>query len=272
MIFGSGTTATAVNEAGDVAGYSGFVADNPQGYILRGFRYTASGGVVAITEDGIDSAAWAINDTGIVSGETQIKAMILSPANEMTTYPWGSFRSILFGVNNAGQFTGFSYLPNMTAIRYSGTGEPQALGVLPGAQYDSSAGLAIDDLGRVVGVSYTVVRDFWNAGHAILFTDLDGLRDLNELMISGPFATLTQATASNGTTIVGYGFLPDGFKIPLFAIGRGWSTRSRDSLLTTIRPLRTASINAATSSDELSETGATTPAPSFTRTKGGCTT
>jgi RHS repeat-associated protein len=230
LSFGGGTTATAVNEAGDVVGYSGFPAQNPLGYILRGFRYTASSGVVPITEDGVDSTAWAINDTGVVSGETQYKAMILSPTNDMTTYAWGSFRSVLHGVNNAGQFTGFSYLPSMTAIRYSGTGQPQPLGVLPGPQYDSSAGLAIDNLGRVVGVSYTVDRGFWNPGHAILFTDLNGLQDLNDLAVGGPFATLSEASASNGSTIVGHGYLPDGVSIRAFRYREGGDVAAIEGL------------------------------------------
>jgi probable HAF family extracellular repeat protein len=119
------------------------------------------------------------------------------------------------------------------AIRYSGTGQPEQLGILPGAQYSGSSGLAIDNLGRVVGVSNTVTRPlgWWDVGHAFLFTDAGGLRDLNELATSlGPFATLSQANASNGTTVVGHGFFPDGITIHAFRYQEGGAVTDIGSL------------------------------------------
>jgi probable HAF family extracellular repeat protein len=148
-----GSTATAVNASGQIAGYS-YVSGPGD----RSFRY--SGGVMSDlgTLGGSlgFSYAWAINDSGEVAGRANYGGGL-----NFTAYRYsggvmsdlgtlGGNNSQAEGINNAGQVVGHSYVTGNSAyhaFRYSG-GVMSDLGTLGGT---NSTAFGINTAGKVVG-------------------------------------------------------------------------------------------------------------------------
>ena len=223
IAFGSGTTATAINEAGDVVGYAGFPAANPQGFIVRGFRYTAVGPVAALTGEGVPSMGLGINDAGVVAGSWNINAMIVSPTGEITTYPWGVYASNLWGVNESGQFAGWALSTQPPGCSVFSPWRAGAARRVAGTPVLGKPGPGHRQPRRVVGVSILNSGAGWDVGDAFVFNGVGPLQKLNDLVVGGStsFARLSLANATNGNTIVGHGMYHDGFIVKAFSYREG---------------------------------------------------
>ncbi len=137
--------ATAINSAGQVAGYGSTLA------------YLYSGGTSGTTTPlntlgGSYSVAWALNDDGQVAGEAQVTDgnyhafLYNGTMNDLGAL--GGDTSEAYGVNIAGQVVGVS---NYQAFLYNGTMQP--LGFLLGG--NDSVARGINASGTIVGWSNT---------------------------------------------------------------------------------------------------------------------
>jgi probable HAF family extracellular repeat protein len=204
---GDESFATAVNDAGQVVGYS---------QLLNNAAYHAflwQGG--AMTDLGTlsgNSYAYGINAQGQVVGYSYLPGnaayhAFLWQGGAMTDLgTLGGGYSVARGINAQGQVAGFSYLSGNSAahaVLWQG-GAMTDLGTLGG-----SLGFAfgINDQGQVVGYSYLPGNSTY---HAFLWQG-GVMTDLNSLLSNDAGWTLTVATAVNpGGQIVGYGTDPDG--------------------------------------------------------------
>ncbi|SRR5258708_6394574 len=94
----------------------------------------------------------------------------------------GGNLSNAFGINDAGQVVGMSYVTKQNglthAFLWSASTGLQDLGTLPGG--NSSSANAINNLGQVVGCS-TISTNNTVPGHAFLWTPSGGMQDLGTL-------------------------------------------------------------------------------------------
>jgi probable HAF family extracellular repeat protein len=178
---GSASGANAINNSGQVVGYS-YIAGTSgdrHAFLYSGGTMTDLG-----TLGGRSSSAEGINDMGQVTGQAQdltktLKAFLYSGSGMINLGTLGSFSQGI-GINNAGQVVGNSYDSTVTishAFLYSG-GALMDLGTL-GGSYSIADG--IDSKGHVVGQSYTTGDAAYHA-----FLDACGVMyDLNDLVTSG---------------------------------------------------------------------------------------
>ena len=195
----SGSVALAINHLGQAVGYS----SGPPG--VRPVVWTPTGAIQALPMlPGCDSArGFAINDRGDVAGVCDTPAgrrAVLwegSAVQDLGTLP-GDTSSEALSINANGVIVGSSGDPEAehhAVLWPSGGGPIQDLGTLPDGT--SSRALAVNPRGEVVGTSES------RAGvHAFLWTERDGMQDLNELLALRSGFVLIQAVAISARGVI----------------------------------------------------------------------
>ena len=216
MLDGSGSTAFAINNAGQAVGESA-----PHAGSVSDAALFDNGGVTDLWTWG---SANAINDNGQIVGEQTIgvsaqngvKAYSLLYHNGTVTnigslpapYNYGGEA---FGINNSGQVVGLSWnLGESVAHAYIyGNGTMTDLGLLPG--FNNAQAVAIDNNGEVVGVLSPSMGSAERDRHAFMYSN-GTMYDLNSLLDdSGADWTLNVANSVNDHgAIVGEGINPSG--------------------------------------------------------------
>jgi probable HAF family extracellular repeat protein len=145
-----------------------------------------------------ESAAYAINDEGEVTGESSAYAFIYRNGQMQQIGPFGSQG---LGLNNADQVTGYFNLPEFCChtFLYS-DGQFQDLGTLGG---DFSRASGINNAGQVTGTSQTQQGTL----HAFLYTD-GQMFDVNDLIdpTLGLMMSTGLAVSDNGD-VAGFGLV-----------------------------------------------------------------
>ena len=201
---GGASFAYGINASGQIVGYSG--ADS-----YRAFRYSAGTGMTDLgTLNGSGSFGYGINDAGHVTGcswtpDSTLHAVLWNDTDPMLDLgTLGGTQSCGMSINAAGQVAGWSWIAqdsNQHAFRSSPPAGLQDLGTLGGG--DSGAN-GINDDGTVVGWSTGATGD----RRAFVFTDTEGMVDLNDRIDPALGWTLTDAAGINaGGQIVGIGML-----------------------------------------------------------------
>jgi probable HAF family extracellular repeat protein len=181
--------ATAVNAAGDIAGYAFVTA-------LRA-RVWTSGGALELPMDAPSSAA-AINDSRVVTG------LVVTGAGRSAAFRWtlgvgaqtlptlGGGSAEGRGINNAGDIVGDSYRSGQAheiATWWKPGGEVVDLGTLGGAK---SSAADVNNKGQIVGYSEIA----GGARRAFLYVG-GVMTDLNSLLVPGTGWVLLSANAIN---------------------------------------------------------------------------
>jgi probable HAF family extracellular repeat protein len=184
------TTVTAINNLGQVAGYSP-APDSPEGtghaVVWTGTTPTDLGSLAGANGS---SYAYGINDSGQVAGYSDtpsagiIAAVRWTNGTPETLDNLGGYNiSYGYAINASGQVVGNSY-SNVTgdeeAVLWNGT-TPTGLGTLGGA---TSYAYGINDSGEVIGMSLT------SADASTAFLYIDGtMYDLDSLLLPGSDVT-----------------------------------------------------------------------------------
>jgi probable HAF family extracellular repeat protein len=187
---GPGSRATAVNNAGQVVGFSD-LPTGPTG-LRHAFLWTSSGGMQDLGSIGQslgESFALDINDAGQIVGWTRevpdgaLRAFLWTQGAGMQDL--GSLgpnaNAMASGINNAGQVVGQSGLaaPSSAAshaVLWTPGQGMQDLGTLGGS---ISEAVAINSAGQVVGWSWASDTAPWTS--AVVFTPGQGVQDLGTL-------------------------------------------------------------------------------------------
>jgi probable HAF family extracellular repeat protein len=182
---GANTYATAINNAGEVAGGNG------------GAFVVVDGEVQSLaTLAGIEwSAAYGINNAGEVVGSGQLangtfRGLIWNPDGSVALLgTLGGSSSEATGVNSSGEVVGFASLANGYVNAFStADGALIDLGTLG----ESSYAYGINDSGEIVGYSYLADGD----QHAFLYYD-GSMLDLNSLLPANSGWVLEEALGIN---------------------------------------------------------------------------
>ena len=193
------SVALAINHSGQAVGYS----SGPPG--VRAVVWTPAGAIRALPMlPGCDSArGLAINDLGDVVGVCDTvsgpRAVLWEgdAVQDLGTLP-GHGASEALSINANGVIVGSSGDPEAqhhAVLWPSGGGPIQDLGTLPDGT--SSRALAISNRREVVGISEASAGD-----HAFLWTEQDGMQDLNGLLTSRFGFVLTQAVAISAQGVI----------------------------------------------------------------------
>jgi probable HAF family extracellular repeat protein len=156
---GSNSTASGINDKGDVIGSSYNTA-----YALRSTTWPAGGAPVElpILSNATTSEGMAVSSTGIIVGKSQLidyseHAMLWSSATSMPIDlgTLGGFNSVAYGVNSAGDAVGNALVldnSTMHAVLWPASNHVTIdLGTLPGGTYSEAKG--INAAGVIVGNS-----------------------------------------------------------------------------------------------------------------------
>jgi probable HAF family extracellular repeat protein len=195
----SSSIAFAINRPGQAVGYS----SGPTG--VRAVIWTPAGAIQALPMlPGCDSArGLALNDGGDVVGACDTvsgpRAVLWEggAVQDLSTLP-GHGSSEALSINANGVIVGSSGDPEAqrhAVLWPSGGGPIQDLGTLPDGT--SSQALAINIRREVVGISEASAGD-----HAFLWTEPDGMQDLNGLVTSRFGFVLTHAVAISAQGVI----------------------------------------------------------------------
>ncbi|NOT84325.1 MAG: HAF repeat-containing protein [Methylococcaceae bacterium] len=177
---GDFSTATAINNAGQVTDYSQ-TTTSPTGH-GNAFVTNSSG---QMTDLGNDTQGWAINDAGQVTGSVSsvtdgnynYHAIVINSNGQMTDLgTLGGDRSSGWAINNAGQVTGTAQITDGSdhAFVTDSNGQKTDLGTLGGSQ---SHGRAINNAGQVAGEAETADGSI----HAFVTNSSGQMTDLGTL-------------------------------------------------------------------------------------------
>jgi probable HAF family extracellular repeat protein len=217
----SPTRGSAINEAGEVAGYYTLCG------IGNGEAFYWDGGPDLITLErppgAVEAAAWGINDEGVIAGTMNIAGIgdraFVHDGTEFIDLgvPPGAEVSVGAGINNRGDVVGKWGL-GIQAFLYRD-------GVMTDLTADlgtsQSEAMAINDSGQVVGgMGTSLIQDghafIWNDGNV---TDLGvipkgftakaaAINNLGHVVGSGRISTTTEAFLWDGRTMINLGTLP----------------------------------------------------------------
>jgi probable HAF family extracellular repeat protein len=152
---GSWSAAYGINAPGDVTGYG----DTSNGH-FRGFVWTPGGGMTMLgTLGGLDSYGMAINDNGVVAGQSSTAAgyiqAFISTASGLTGLgTLGGTSSYAYGIDNAGAVVGYSTMGDgsLHAFVYGNGIMLDLNGLVPAnSGWLLNAAYAIDNAGEIVG-------------------------------------------------------------------------------------------------------------------------
>lgn len=193
------SAALAINTSGKAAGWS----SGPTG--VRAVTWSPAGAIQAlpILPDSNSCRGLAINDNNDVAGVCEtasgphavLWAGGTGTAKDLGTLP-GGFESAVLSINNNGDIVGSSgdtEGEHHAALWPGGGRGVQNLGTLPNRI--SSQALAINNRNEVVGVS--AASGDGGDEHAFLWTERDGIQDLNDLLTPNSGFVLTHAIAIN---------------------------------------------------------------------------
>jgi hypothetical protein len=228
-----------VNALGQAAGDADILAD---GYwhaflYLPQPAYGFSAGMVEAPQLAVRAKAWAINDHGVIAGESRAGPSALAPLAVLWTPAGGSFTitslasmggasSIAYGINNLGQVTGWlqTPLPANESHAFLYLPEPAyglpAGGTLITQGFPGSVGNDINDLGEVVGRGWGgwpmiwLPQPAWGLPAGITLFPVEDMFDQETLDAHGFVATYSaEFTAIGGGAAVGYAtfVIEDGF-------------------------------------------------------------
>jgi len=202
-----------INNHGQVTGYS-FLPDAAY-YEYRAFIWTEATGMQNLgTLGGASSIGEDINDVGNITGGSETTGgefhamlhdgMMHDLGTLGGTYSYGRRN------NDTGQVTGISYTTGDAEI-HAFLWTPEAPNGNSGTMYDLgtldgglSYGYGINESGDVVGAAYTAD----NALHAFLYTECNGMVDLNTLVTAQSGWELANAVAINDAgQITGWGWI-----------------------------------------------------------------
>ncbi|MGH8576394.1 MAG: hypothetical protein ACREXX_04970 [Gammaproteobacteria bacterium] len=195
----NGSVAFAINQPGEAVGFS----SGPTG--VRAVVWTPAGAIEALPmlPGCASSRGLAINDRGDVVGVCDTAAgpravlWEVGAVQDLGTLP-GDRSSEALSINANGVIVGSSGDPEAqhhAVLWPSGGGAIQDLGTLPDGT--SSRALAINHRREVVGISEARTGD-----HAFLWTEQDGMQDLNELLTSRFGFVLTHAVAISAQGVI----------------------------------------------------------------------
>lgn len=182
----------------------------------KAFIWDLNNGMQSIgTLGGNFSEAQAINDNGQIVGSSTTsfgyqKASLWDEINGISDLgALGHNASKAFDINDSGQIVGQTRINWSTQHRaafWDASGSIQDLGALPGG-YSEAYGINVS--GQVVG--YSVTDNGPNSGAAIVWDEVNGVRNLNDLVDLASGWNINTATAINNSgQIVGYGSLDGG--------------------------------------------------------------
>lgn len=167
---GTQSRALGINNSGVVVGRSGISTSSSfqQAFVNNGSMVNIHSGL-GVT--GGDSTAWAINDSGQVTGYARTTSTGPSSGFRYTSGTATLFNSLLsadrsFGVdiNSSGDVAGYYYTttPVLSSFRYSASGVMTTLPTLGGT---NGQAFGINDNGDIVGTAEVTGNTAWHAFH-----------------------------------------------------------------------------------------------------------
>jgi probable HAF family extracellular repeat protein len=191
----------------------------------RAYLWTDRRGMVLLSGQQYQGAAWDINDNGWIVGissmawpSTQHHAVLWTEVGKMLDLDLGTMKlnSQALGINNLGEVVGVSsndfnadqefldYRFDHSCVAFIWT-KQHRMSPLPKLGGDAGCAHAINDKGQVVGWSYTKE----NKVHAFVWTSRNGIKDLGTL----PGAAVQESVAyniNNPGQVAGYSIAKDG--------------------------------------------------------------
>ena len=203
---GQSSFAYSINQSGQIAGQAQTASGTWHGVI-----WTITGSAIDL---GAGFAPLAINNEGLVGGKSNqtLQPALYNLSSGSATDPptLGGAQGQVEAMNDDGLVVGFSDTPTSShGFLYDiNTGALTDLGNLASPAWGSDA-LGVNDLGQVVG-GYSL-DGTGAAGAAFIYTQADGMQNLNDLIDSSSGWYLETACAINNLgEIVGEGFNPQG--------------------------------------------------------------